>query len=241
MGSPEAIRVWAQKRRIAHSAGAAGASDAQPQLMRVAWMGRTSNRDLQDPTLSLPRQLRNCQQVLPEGALIVVHFYGVESGRMSLAQRGRGHAHEQFQIPIPPGDGSIQDLLEEAERSDRRFDAVICESVERIARTAYFGTKIEYELEQAGVPLLASDEPIRADARSPLPVSRMAAISPEHLQDCENRWFGSHVSKNALNLGLLGCRRRPTEECRCGSWIWTRSHWVCRESGQGFFGIGIGR
>jgi hypothetical protein len=37
---------------------------------------------------------------------------------------------------------------------------VVCESIERIARVTYFSTKIEYELEQAGVALLAADEGI---------------------------------------------------------------------------------
>lgn len=42
--------------------------------------------------------------------------------------------------------------------------AVVCDSVERIARVTYFGTKVEYELEQAGVPLLAADEGIDVEA-----------------------------------------------------------------------------
>lgn len=158
MGGPETIRAWIERR-----AGTTGLTGRPPgQLIRVAWVGRTSTRDLQDPTLSLPRQLRGSQAALPDNAVIVAHYYDVESGRMALDARGRGKAHEQFLIPIPR-DGGIQDLLEEAQRPDRRFDAVICEAVERIARTTYFSTKIEYQLEQVGVPLLASDEPIRLD------------------------------------------------------------------------------
>jgi DNA invertase Pin-like site-specific DNA recombinase len=114
---------------------------------------------MQDPTLSLPRQLRASQAVLPDDAVIVAHFYDIESGRKNLADRGHGHAHEQFQIPIPR-DGGIADLLAEAERPDRRFDMVICESIERIARRTYIGTEIEHRLEQAGVRLLAADEPV---------------------------------------------------------------------------------
>jgi hypothetical protein len=62
-----------------------------------------------------------------------------------------------------PRDGGIQDLLDEATRDDRRFAAVVCESIERVARRTYFGTKIEYELEQVGVPLFAADEPMPAE------------------------------------------------------------------------------
>jgi site-specific DNA recombinase len=135
----------------------------QQAAVPVAWMGRTSTDDAQDPTLSLPRQLENSRNALPPGFVIVAKFYDVESGRKSVERRGTGTAHEQFDIPIPR-DGGIADLLAEAQRSDRRFVAVVCESIERVARTTYFSTKIEYELEQAGVALLAADEGIDPSA-----------------------------------------------------------------------------
>ncbi len=131
----------------------------QDAAVPVAWIGRTSTDDAQDPTLSLPRQLDNSRKALPPGFVIVAKFYDIESGRNTVENRGTGNAHEQFDIPIPR-DGSIADLLAEAKRPDRRFVAVICESIERIARVTYFSTKIEYELEQAGVALLAADEGI---------------------------------------------------------------------------------
>lgn len=127
--------------------------------LRLAFAGRTSTEDQQDPTLSIPRQLNNCRGVLPDHALIVAHFYDIESGRKELAARGRGRGHENMVIPVPR-DGGIQDLLEEAARTDRRFDAVICESIDRISRRTYIGTLIENKLEEAGVLLLAADEPI---------------------------------------------------------------------------------
>lgn len=126
----------------------------------VAWVGRTSTCDQQDPTLSLPRQLRVCQRVLPEGAVITAHFYDVESGRMALGDRGGGSAHERMVIPVPR-DGGLGALLWEANRPDRRFDVVICESIDRIARRTYLATEFEHRLEQAGVVLWAADEPIR--------------------------------------------------------------------------------
>jgi len=94
--------------------------------------------------------------------VVVAHFYDIESGRTDLALRGRGHAHEAFDIPIPR-DGGIQDLLAEADRPDRRFDVVVCESIDRISRRTYYGTMIEHRLEQAGVGLFAADEPFTLD------------------------------------------------------------------------------
>jgi site-specific DNA recombinase len=146
---------------VADEHGAAAALG--PATVPVAWIGRTSTDDMQDPTLSLPRQLAKSRSALPDGFVVVAHFYDVESGRTAMELRGHGDRHKKFDIPIPR-DGGIADLLAEAKRPDRRFVAVVCESVERIARTTYVGTKIEYELEQAGVVLLAADEGIDRDA-----------------------------------------------------------------------------
>lgn len=127
--------------------------------------------------------------------MIVAHFYDVESGRKDPDQRGHSTAHQRFPIPISR-DGSIADLLEEAQRPDRRFAAVICESIERVARRTYFGTKIEYELEQAGVALCAADEPIvtgrRAKRATPTLTRRVKqAVSEWYvLQMLELSWDG---------------------------------------------------
>jgi site-specific DNA recombinase len=180
---------------------------ALPVTVPVAWLGRTSTEDAQDPTLSLPRQLRNARAALPPGWVIVAHFYDVESGRKELHERGNSLAHQNFKIPIPR-DGSVADLLEEAQRPDRRFAAVICESIERVARRTYFGTKIEYELEQAGVALCAADEPIvtgpRAKRATPTLTRRVKqAVSEWYvLQMLELSWDGfiEHVSQG-WNVG----------------------------------------
>ncbi|NUR03994.1 MAG: recombinase family protein [Streptomyces sp.] len=164
MGIPKIIQTWAASRRADGEGSSCSLGEpwsaAGSRVVVVAWLGRTSTFDLQDPTLSLPRQLRVCQRALPEGAVITAHFYDVESGRTALADRGRGAAHEQMDIPVPR-DGDIGALLREASRPDRRFDAVICESIDRIARRARVATEFEYRLEQAGVVLWAADEPIR--------------------------------------------------------------------------------
>ncbi|WP_372503900.1 recombinase family protein [Actinomadura rupiterrae] len=186
-----------------------------PQAMSVvpvAWLGRTSTEDQQDPTLSLPRQLATSRRSLPQGYVIVAHFYDVESGRKELEARGQGRAHEQFDIAVPR-DGGIQDLLDEATRPDRRFVAVICESIERVARRTYLGTKIEYQLEQAGVILLAADEPMPTSPTTggaapkratPILTRRVKQAVAEWyvLQLLENSWEGTreHI-RQGWNIG----------------------------------------
>ncbi|TLG01740.1 hypothetical protein FEK35_23035, partial [Nocardia cyriacigeorgica] len=121
-------------------------------VVRACFIGRTSDDELQDPTLSLPRQLKSCNKALdrvPENVAIVAYFYDVESGRKDDQQRGHGTAHEHFEIPIRR-DGGIADMLAEAASPDRRFDIVICESIDRIWRRTVFSTRIEHELQRLG-------------------------------------------------------------------------------------------
>lgn len=127
--------------------------------VRVAFLGRTSTEDQQDPRQSMIRQYDNCRAALPEAWVIVAHFYDVESGRMDLDARGRGEDYGRFSIPIAR-DGGITDLLAEAQEAGRRFDVVICESVSRVARRAYEGLTVERALERHEVVLFASNEPI---------------------------------------------------------------------------------
>jgi site-specific DNA recombinase len=143
-------------------AGLTTPAAAATGILTACFVGRTSTDDKQDPTLSLPRQLGTCQKALagvPEDVVIVAHFYDVESGRKDLDQRGHGTAHEQFTIPIHR-DGGIADMLTEAASPQRRFDLVICESIDRIGRRTVYATRIEHELQRHSVRLLAADEPI---------------------------------------------------------------------------------
>jgi site-specific DNA recombinase len=153
-----------------------------PVTLRFAWWGWVSTEDQQDPTLSVPRQLHNSRSALPPGAVIVAHFFDVESGRKDLDARGNSSAHERLSIPIPR-EGGINDLLTEAAAPGRRFDAVICESIERVARRTYFETKIEYELERYGVGLFAADEPILLDGK------RATAILTRRVKQSVAEWY----------------------------------------------------
>ncbi len=149
---PDKFTEWARGGRVDEASADRGDGIAVSSArgLRFAFAGRTSTADLQDPTLSIPRQLTSSEIALPANAEICAYFYDIESGRMNLSARGHGHAHEQFEIPVSR-DGGIQDLLAEARRPDRRFDFVICESIERISRFTHTGTTIEHELQQQGV------------------------------------------------------------------------------------------
>ncbi len=210
-GSPVPIEVFAAGSRSVRSRGLTGPGGGLRLSgpLRVAFAGRTSTEDKQDPTLSLPRQLASSQTALhtalPGQAVIVAHFYDIESGRKDLDARGFGRGHERFNIPVPR-DGGIQDLLLEATQPDRRFDAVICESVDRIARRTYVGTQIENRLEQVGIPLWAADEPISLGGkRSSQVLTRRVKQGVAEwyvLEMLEKSWGGFEVhTRQGFNVG----------------------------------------
>lgn len=173
--------------------------------VRVAFLGRTSTEDQQDPRQSLQRQLGNCKTAIPESWVVVAHFYDVESGRMNLDQRGHGENYERFDIPIAR-DGGIADLLAEATHPGRRFDVVSCESISRVARRAYEGLSVERELEKAEAPLFASNEPITVSgSRAQRVLQRrinQSVAEYEVLNTLEQSWGGlcTHV-REGYNIG----------------------------------------
>ena len=173
--------------------------------VRVAFLGRTSTEDQQDPRQSLLRQVNNSKTALPESWVVVAHFYDVESGRMELDQRGRGENYERFDVPIAR-DGGISDLLAEAQHPGRRFDVVVCESISRVARRAYEGISVERALEQAEVPLFASNEPITlSGSRAQRVLQRrinQSIAEYEVLNTLEQSWGGmcTHV-REGYNIG----------------------------------------
>jgi hypothetical protein len=183
-----------------------GSRAADAPLVNLAFLGRVSDEDLQDPTLSIPRQLSNCQAVLPTGARIVAWFWDVESGRIDPDLRGRSRAFERFDVPVPR-DGGIRDLLDAATGPGCRFDAIICESIDRVARRTYYGVKIEHDLERAGIPLLASDEGVtnlRKRATSILTRRVKQATSEWYVLDTlEKAWDGfcEHATQG-WNIGV---------------------------------------
>ena len=154
-----------------------------PVMVPVAFAARVSDKDNQDPTLSIPRQLARCREALPPWCVIVAFFWDVESGRLDLDQRGHSDAHEQFNVPVPR-DGGIADLFEEARRSDRRFVAVVCESAA--------GRSGSEELADGG-----SDDARRRDD-----------LGPEHLRSAAQPLVSGHRESAA---GDRGTRARGVE------------------------------
>ena len=81
--------------------GTSAAQDSSPvtaapaEPVPVAVYCRTSTLGLQDPVASLRRQLRSCQDWLPEGWYIAAVFADVESGGTDLEARGRDRRWRQ--------------------------------------------------------------------------------------------------------------------------------------------------
>jgi DNA invertase Pin-like site-specific DNA recombinase len=105
-----------------------------------------------------------------------------------------------------PRAGGITDLLDEASRRDRRFDAVICENISRVARRAFEGLSVERELERVDVPLFASNEPLTlSGSRAQRVLQRrinQSIAEYEVLNTLEQSWGGlcTHV-RDGWNIG----------------------------------------
>ncbi len=134
--------------------------------MRFAFYGRVSSEDAQDPSLSIPRQLAACEQVIRSTAgELVAYFWDIESGRKNLSARGNGASGDRFAVTVRR-DGGIHELLAAAARGD--FEAVIVESIDRLSRMTADATRIERELEQNDIGLFATDEPMTGNATAVL-------------------------------------------------------------------------
>ncbi|WUI00942.1 hypothetical protein OHR68_03725 [Spirillospora sp. NBC_00431] len=86
--------------------------------------------------------------------------------------------------------------------------AVICEGIDRVARRTYVGTKIEYELEQNGVPLLAANEPILPDSGNGRRARKRAApILTRRINQAIAEWYVEQMLELSWD-GLQTLRRR---------------------------------
>lgn len=130
----------------------------------VAFVGRTSTVQMQDPVASLSRQMRRAAERLPDGFYIARWYWDVESGGTDLDERSKSGTWEQFTAAGLPRDGGMAQLREEITGPRPAFTAVICENIERSGRDMFDALRLERELRKAGIPVFATDEPIDTDA-----------------------------------------------------------------------------
>ncbi len=116
--------------------GAPGPPGRPSEPVPVAFLGRTSTLEMQDPRASLRRQIRSSQAWLPPDWLIAAVYWDVESGGLDLEARSQGEAYRAFADAGIPRDGGMADLLAEAASPVSKFAAVICEDIERSGRDA---------------------------------------------------------------------------------------------------------
>ena len=153
--------------------------------MRVAFYGRVSTEDAQDPSLSIPRQLGKCNQVLePIGEKVGVSFWDVESGRKALEERGNGKRDWSELVDVPRA-GGLPELLASAKAGE--IDAVIVESIDRLSRMTADGTRIERELEERDIALFAADEPLNSSATAILTRRVKQGVAEWYVRDLIER------------------------------------------------------
>ena len=140
-------------------AAAAGPGEVVP----VAFLGRTSTLEMQEPGRLAAPEIRSSRTWLPTGWFIVAYYWDVESGGLDLEQRSQGQAWQAFTDAGIPRDGGMADLLTEAARPAPGFTAVICENIERSGRDTFNALKLEKKLSRQGIPVFATDEPIVID------------------------------------------------------------------------------
>jgi DNA invertase Pin-like site-specific DNA recombinase len=153
--------------------------------MKVAFYGRVSTDDAQDPSLSIPRQLSKCNETLePIGERVGITFWDVESGRKAPEERGRGGRDRTGEVKVPRA-GGLPELLAAADASE--VDAVIVESIDRLSRMTADGTRIERRLEEHDVALLAADEPLDSGATAILTRRVKQGVAEWYVRDLVER------------------------------------------------------
>jgi len=151
----------AQNTVMRLAASGNGGTDSGPAaVVPVAFLGRTSTLELQDPRASLHRQARSAQAWLPPGFRIVAWYWDIESGGLDLEERSQTQSWRKVDGIGIPRDGGMADLLAEAAGQAPRFAAVVCEDINRSARDTFNALKLERELAAGGITLFATNEPV---------------------------------------------------------------------------------
>ncbi|WKU03996.1 hypothetical protein [Micromonospora sp. HUAS LYJ1] len=141
-------------------------------LPRVAFYGRTAEAsDLATAALVLGGQYQQCVSVLPDGAITAVFS-------------DLGNRPDYWRLPATlfldhereiSRDGSLDDLLTEAVRPERRFDFVISTDVHRLSCNTLTRTALLRAFAVAGIEFLHAPE-IRDGDRLPVMPWRLRSV-----------------------------------------------------------------
>lgn len=115
-------------------------------IVPMAFIGRTSTVQMQDPVESLAKQLRLSRERLPDGFVITRYFWDVESGGTDLDARSQTGTWRRFAAAGIPRDGGMAELRVEIKTGTAPYAGVICENIERAGRDTYDALKLEYAL-----------------------------------------------------------------------------------------------
>lgn len=151
-------------------------SDTRPR--RIAFAGRVSTKDNQDPTSSIPRQVSLASASLKDGEEFTAFFWDVESGMLPPELRGLGtrEAYEALGVSTPR-DGGLTDLLESA--ATLGITHVIAERSDRVARAMLTSLTVEHQLERSGVDVVYANEPTGGTRTGQLRTRRYSQVDAE--------------------------------------------------------------
>jgi hypothetical protein len=129
-------------------------ADSAPGNVRVAFWGCTNSCGI-TAVLALARQLRACEAALGCHAEITRFFYDTPepvNDLMILAVRGAGGPSQW--------DGDWDQLAAALPDVDRGFDAIICESLDRVGRNSMRVLRRERLVAEHGATILSANEPL---------------------------------------------------------------------------------
>jgi DNA invertase Pin-like site-specific DNA recombinase len=171
---------------------------------RIAFCGRCSTKDNQDPAASIAGQVAVASTLLAAGETFAAYYWDVESGMLGLDDRGQGADEDYARLNVPvPRDGGLPDLLEAIERGD--ITRVVCERINRVARDMLASLMVEHHLDRRGVPLECANEPQGGMTSGRLELRRSAQVRAE---------VGRH---ELVEMSLRGQRQHTANGYRQGS------------------------
>ncbi|GAA1370174.1 recombinase family protein [Catellatospora chokoriensis] len=188
------------------------------QQVRVRHVYRVSTQDLQNLYASAMRQHRRSMARHTPNMIFDGAYIDFESGRMEFDDRGQSTFDHPDLAKLPfTRLGGLPEMLTDAQAKHKPFDMIICEGADRLARFTYYGTRIEYMLEKAGVELVAADEPQDKFARKATVVlgrrMKQAMAEVQALQIMELAWDGcvGHT-QSGYNIGRAPYGYLPQRE-----------------------------